>query len=135
MKRFTKNLYLLFFFVSALSMSAQPYNFSPLDILLQDSLSSIGGTATEDFGGLTLMIWRDGKVVYDKSFALPGKNMSKTRILPIASASKWMSGSVITSMIDRGQIRLDDSVAQYIPGTTGSARRADRKSTRLNSSH
>ncbi|MFM8178318.1 MAG: serine hydrolase domain-containing protein [Candidatus Kapaibacterium sp.] len=103
---------------------AQTYDFSRLDKLLQDSLAVIGGTGTDDFGGLTLLVWRDDKLVYEKSLALPGKNMSRTRLMPVASASKWMSGTVITSMLERGLLRLDDSVAQYIPTAKGAARAA-----------
>lgn len=119
-----KSLRIFLFCILAASAAAQPYDFTPLDKVLQDSLSSIGGTTADDFGGLCLLIWKDGKLVYEKSLALPGKNMSKTRLMPVASASKWMSGSVITAMLDKGQLRLDDSIAQYLPGTTGSARSA-----------
>jgi CubicO group peptidase (beta-lactamase class C family) len=99
----------------AVSLSAQTYDLSAVDQLLQDSLAVLGGTGPDDFGGVTLLIWKDEKLIFDKSYALPGKTFSKTRLLPIASASKWVSGAVITSMLEKGQLTLDDSVAQYIP--------------------
>ncbi len=117
-------LRILLAFVFCSTAFAQQYDFSRLDKLLQDSLPTLGGTANEDFGGLTLLVWKNGKLIYDKSLALPGKTMTKTRMMPIASASKWMSGAVITSMLDRGLLRLDDSVAQFIPTAKGAARAA-----------
>ena len=85
------SLRFLLAFVFCSTAFAQQYDFSRLDKLLQDSLPTLGGTANEDFGGLTLLVWKNGKLIYDKSLALPGKTMTKTRMMPIASASKWMS--------------------------------------------
>ncbi len=108
-------LLLAFLVLSAVRLDAQTYDFSKVDRVLEDSLEVLGGTAAEDAGGVTLLLWKDGKLIYERTLALPGKTMSKTRLLPIASASKWMSGTLITSMLEQGQLHLDDSVGQYIP--------------------
>jgi CubicO group peptidase (beta-lactamase class C family) len=103
--------------------AAQNYNFSAVDQTLQDSLSVLGGTGDGDFGGACLLLWKDGRLIYERSVALPGKTMPKTRLIPIASASKWVSGAVITALLEQGTLRLDDSVAQYIPTAKGDMRR------------
>lgn len=119
-----KHLLLLAAFCAAsILVQAQSYDFSQVDQILQDSLAVLGGTGADDAGGVTLMLWKDGKVIYERSLALPGKTMSKTRLLPIASASKWMSGSVITALIDNGVMHLDDTVAMYIPTAPADKRR------------
>lgn len=97
------------------TLHAQTYDFRKVDQVLEDSLEVLGGTGADDAGGVTLLLWKDGKLIYERSLALPGKTMSKTRLLPIASASKWMSGTVITALLEQGLMRLDDTVGQYIP--------------------
>ena len=114
---------LLLLLALAAPLSAQNYDFSAVDQTLQDSLPVLGGTGEADFGGACLLLWKDGRLIYERSLALPGKTMSKTRLIPIASASKWVSGSVMTALLEQGILRLDDSVAQYIPTATGDMRR------------
>lgn len=114
--RTMKPFFLLAFLVlTVVHVDAQTFDFSKVDRVLEDSLEVLGGTGADDAGGVTLLLWKDGKLIYERSLALPGKTMSKTRLLPIASASKWMSGTLITSMLEQGQLHLDDSVGQYIP--------------------
>lgn len=104
------------------SSVAQTYDLSKLDRLLQDSLQVLGGTSPDDFGGVALLVWKDGRLIYDGTYALPGKTFSKTRLVPIASASKWMSGMVITSMMAQGSVSLDDRVEDYIPSAPADKR-------------
>ena len=104
-------------------LGAQNYDFSSVDKTLEDSLSVLGGTGDTDFGGACLLLWKDGRLIYERSLALPGKTMTKSRLMPIASASKWVAGSVVTALLEQGILRLDDSVAQYIPTAKGDMRR------------
>ncbi len=99
-------------------LHAQTYNFTAVDKILEDSLAVLGGTGPDDAGGVCLLIHKDGKLIYDRSIALPGKNMSKTRLLPIASASKWVSGAVITALLDRNILSLDHTLSQYFPSVS-----------------
>lgn len=114
---------LLLLLALAAPLSAQNYDFTSVDKTLEDSLSVLGGTGETDFGGACLLLWKDGRLIYERSLALPGKSMTKTRLIPVASASKWVSGSVMTALLEQGTLRLDDSVAQYIPTATGEMRR------------
>lgn len=36
-------------------------------------------------------------------------------VVPIASASKWLAGSVVMALVDRGKLDLDAPVAKYLP--------------------
>jgi CubicO group peptidase (beta-lactamase class C family) len=88
---------------------SQTYDFTRVDSLLQSSLSEIGGT------GCALILIQDGKVIYRKAFG----NFSTDQVVPIASATKWLSGAVIMALVDEGKISLDDPAAKYLPNFTG----------------
>lgn len=105
-----KSIYLLLPLFLALRLAAQqsPYNFSAVDTLLHDSLSVSGGLNR----GYALILIKDGMVIYDSAF---GTNYSLERVVPIASATKWLSGSVIMSLVDDGLISLDDAIGEWFP--------------------
>jgi len=87
------------------------YDFAPIDKLLKDSLSTISGQG----GGCALVIMKDGKTIYNKSFSLPLRNYSSDKIVPIASASKWLSAGVIMALTDAKRLSLNDSIGKYLP--------------------
>lgn len=70
-------------------------------------------------GGCALVLVKDEKVIYRKGFGSHGPD----RVIPIASASKWLAGAVIMSLVDEGKLSLDDHASKYLPGFT------DAKST------
>ncbi len=94
---------------------AQTYNFSALDKLLQDSVAKISGTG----GGYTLILIKDGREIYNKTFTAPNRMYSADRPVPIASASKWLSAGVVMGMVDDGTWKLDDSVGKFLSYATG----------------
>src|SRR6185295_1027121 len=65
--------------------------------------------------GASLRVDQRGVTLYQRSFGTytPGT------VVPIASATKWLSAAVVMSLVDEGRLRLDDRVAQYIPSFTG----------------
>lgn len=101
--------------LSNAALAQSSYNFSALDRLLQDSVAKISGTA----GGYTLVLVKDGREIYNKTFTAPGKNFSGDRIVPIASASKWLSAGVVMGMVDDGTWRLDDSAGKFLSYAIG----------------
>ena len=62
-----------------------------------------------------MVLVKGDKVIYRKSF---GRH-SADEIVPVASASKWLSGAVIMSLVEEGKLSLDDTVSKYIPEFTG----------------
>jgi CubicO group peptidase (beta-lactamase class C family) len=40
-------------------------------------------------------------------------------VVPIASASKWLAGATIMTVVDEGRIDLDAPIRTYLPQATG----------------
>lgn len=79
------------------------YDFTPVDRLLDRAAPRLGGCA--------LLLIKDDDVVYRKSFGRYGTD----KVVPIASASKWLSGALIMKLVDEGKLSLDDTISKYIP--------------------
>lgn len=65
--------------------------------------------------GAGVIVIHHGEVVYEKYFG----EYTKTTVIPIASASKWISGAAVMSLVDEGKLSLDDPVSKFIPEFTG----------------
>lgn len=65
--------------------------------------------------GCSLLLVRDGETIYEKSFG----GFDPQEPFPIASATKWLTGAVILTLIDEGKLSLDDPVSRYLPAFTG----------------
>ncbi len=89
---------------------AQP-DFSAVDALMQDSLALIGG-------GAVVRVVRADTVVYERAYG----TFAVGEAVPIASATKWLSGAVILSLVDSGQLSLDDPLSRFFPDLTGPKR-------------
>lgn len=87
------------------------YDFAGLDQTLE--------RIARKHGGCALVLVKDGNVIYRKGF---GSYRPET-VIPIASASKWLSGAVMMSLVDERKLSLDDPVSKYLPDFT------DAKST------
>ena len=83
------------------------YDFTALDNLLEQIARKHGGCA--------LAVVKDKKVIYRKGFGSHGPD----KVIPIASASKWLSGAVIMSLVDDGLLSLNDQVSNYLPEFAG----------------
>lgn len=88
---------------TAASSPKVSYDFTSVDQLLQSIAPRHGGCA--------LILVKDGQVIYRKSF---GRHTAE-RVVPVASASKWLSGALIMSLVDEGKLSLDDKVSKYLP--------------------
>ncbi len=105
-------IYLIVFFILRPQITeAQPYNFSDLDKILKENKRAIGGFSK----GFSLTLIKDGKVIYNYE----NSNYSANRVVPVASASKWLSAGVIMALVDEGKLSLDDQVKKYLPEFTG----------------
>jgi CubicO group peptidase (beta-lactamase class C family) len=79
------------------------YDFTTVDKILERAAPRLGGCA--------LLLIKDDKVIYRKSFGRHGAD----KVVPIASASKWLSGALIMTLVDEGKLSLDDTVSKYLP--------------------
>ncbi|MBM3760497.1 MAG: hypothetical protein FJW36_09655 [Acidobacteria bacterium] len=95
--------------ILTLHINAQTtYDFSEIDRILSTGAANING-------GLGLILTQNGRVLYDKTFA----GFDNNRTIPIASASKWLSGAAVMAAIDNGNVTLDDRLSRFIPSFTG----------------
>lgn len=69
----------------------------------------------DHLGGASALLMRDNRVIYKKTF---GKYTVDT-VVPIASASKWISASTIMTLVDDGRLSLDVPISKYLPKLTG----------------
>jgi len=75
----------------------------------------LAAAASELGGGCGLLLVRDGKVLYERSFG----SVDLQQPIRIASATKWLSGAVLLSLVDEGRLKLDDPASRYIPSFSG----------------
>jgi CubicO group peptidase (beta-lactamase class C family) len=78
-------------------------NFPDLDGVVQKNQKQFGNN-------LVAMVWTD-TLVYKREL---GEFDAKT-VVPIASASKWLTAALALKMAEEGKISLDDKVSQYLP--------------------
>ncbi len=109
-----KKIVLILIVMTNLAMYAQ-YDFSEVERILEDSIEVIAG-----FGkGASLVLIKDGQTIYDKSFNVKGESSySSKKVVPIASASKWLSAGVIMKLVDDGRLSLDDTLGKFYPNLT-----------------
>ena len=97
---------------AAVPAAAQPApDFSAVDALIADSLVQIGG-------GAVVRVVRADTVVFERAYG----TFATGEAVPIASATKWISGAVILSLVDRGELGLDSPLSQFFPALTGPKR-------------
>lgn len=65
--------------------------------------------------GAVVLVRRNNRVIYQKAFG----NYRTDTVVPIASASKWMSASAIVTLVDSGKLSLDAPISKYLPNFTG----------------
>jgi len=95
----------------ALSASTPCFAASSLDsvdALIESQLDTLGG-------GASLTLVQKGEVIFRHHYG----TFDDGTVVPIASATKWISAAVIMSLVDAGKLSLDDRVVQYIPSFTG----------------
>ena len=102
--------------------------FGKVDAWLSDNVKEMGGRAI-------LLVYKDGKVVYEKSVndmnrrqKMVNKYIAKRQgeaanledytmqsRQPVASCSKWFSAALVMTFVDEGRLNLSDTVGKYLP--------------------
>ena len=80
------------------------YNFTELDQQIERVKKELGGE-------FTVLLYREGKVIYNKSV---GEFNAKTQA-PVAGSSNWLTAAMIMVLAEEGKISLDDRVSKYLP--------------------
>lgn len=44
---------------------------------------------------------------------------ARDTVIPIASASKWLTSATVMTLVDDGKLQLDDPISKYLPAFTG----------------
>ncbi|HAA33670.1 MAG TPA: hypothetical protein DCE56_45490, partial [Cyanobacteria bacterium UBA8553] len=73
------------------------------------------GISRNRLRGAAALIMRDNRVIYERAFG----DYTTNTVVPIASASKLISASVIMSVVDEGLLSLDAPISKYLPDLSG----------------
>jgi CubicO group peptidase (beta-lactamase class C family) len=65
-------------------------------------------------GGVLLAV-RGNDILHERSFG----GLNARSVIPIASASKWLTAATLMTFVDEGRLKLDDPVARFLPAFTG----------------
>ncbi len=96
---------LIYYLVFFLSLSyPQDYDFGEIDTLLDDSLDVYNGN-------VVVLVNKNNSRIYDYQSGVLDSNY----VIPVASATKWLSGAVILSLSEDGYFSLDDTIGTYLP--------------------
>jgi len=69
----------------------------------------------DDLAGGVLLVVRGGSVIHAADFGA----LDATSVIPIASASKWLTSATLMTLVDEGKVSLDESIATYLPEFKG----------------
>ena len=69
----------------------------------------------DDLAGGVLLVVRDGTVIHAADFG----QLDADSVIPIASASKWLTSATLMTLVDEGKVSLDESIATYLPEFKG----------------
>jgi len=69
----------------------------------------------DDLSGGVLLAVRGNDVVHERAFGA----LKPRSVIPIASASKWLTAATLMTLVDQGRLALDDPVARFLPAFTG----------------
>jgi CubicO group peptidase (beta-lactamase class C family) len=73
----------------------------------------------DGLAGGVVLVARDGGVIHETSV----RDVDPATVLPVASASKWLTAATLMTLVDEGKLSLDAAVATYLPEFTGAKRK------------
>lgn len=86
-----------------------PVTFDDVDAMLEARVQR------EGLDGMGLLVVADGTEIRDRAYG----DISTDTVVPIASASKWLTAATMMTLVDEGRISLEDPVSTYLPEFTG----------------
>ncbi len=117
MKMLYQSCLIIFLLITSITISAQnqKINFSKVDSIIENAIID------HAFPGAQLLIWKDGKTIYEKPFGhfTYDKNSPKvtnSTLFDLASVTKVIATTTAAMICyDRKLFSLDDPVVKYIP--------------------
>lgn len=91
-----------------------PTTFAEIDALMSSRLR------TANLDGAGILVVSNGGTSHEEFFG----DYTSDSIIPIASASKWLTAATMMTLVDEGIVSLDDPVSKFLPqfiGQTGNA--------------
>ncbi len=85
---------------------AGPSTFDDVDAAMEARIRDDGID-----GGALLVARADGSVVHQRLFG----DATGGEVLPVASASKWLTSATLLTLVDEGRLGLDDPIARWLP--------------------
>lgn len=92
----------------------QPATFEAVDASIEQRIARAG------LEGAGLLVVVDGAELRNRTY---GSHTPDT-VVPIASASKWLTAATMMTLVDDGIVSLDDTVVRWLPSFTGTSGRA-----------
>lgn len=83
--------------------------FGPLTRDIEQRITEAG------LPGASLLVLHEGELVEQQALG----SYTLDTVVPIASASKWLAGATIMTVVDEGRIDLDAPIRTYLPQATG----------------
>ena len=87
--------------------SGQP-SFGETDQLLKSNQKVLGNN-------LVALVWKDGKMVYQKELQKEIGDFSAKAQAPIGDCGQWMVAALVMTFVDEGKLSLDDKVSKFLP--------------------
>jgi CubicO group peptidase (beta-lactamase class C family) len=95
--------------IAAATAAAAKDPFAGLDRSMRNRV------ANDDLAGGVLLVVRDGDVIHEADFGA----LDTASVIPIASASKWLTSATLMTLVDEDKVSLDESVSTYVPEFKG----------------
>jgi serine-type D-Ala-D-Ala carboxypeptidase/endopeptidase len=93
--------------VGAPGRGRDPAGFDRVDSAMQRRVRGHGGGAT--------LVVHDQATLFRRSYG----GVRTSTLMPIASASKWLTAATLMTLVDQGRLALDDPVARFLPNFGG----------------
>lgn len=74
--------------------------------------------AADDLDGEMVVVARGDQILDQRKVG----DVAGDTVIPIASASKWLTSATLMTLVDEGRLSLDDRVADHLPGFDGAKR-------------
>jgi serine-type D-Ala-D-Ala carboxypeptidase/endopeptidase len=93
---------------TTLAQAQQPYDLSRVDSVLRAASTELGT-------GFTAVLRQGDREIFRATYG----DGQADRVMPIASATKWLSAAVLMTVVDEGKLSLDDPISKHLPYMTG----------------